>query len=116
MNKQEQQQTLQPSQPSIEAPPTPNQVVPNQTVNSPDAAFGKAFNELATELRTSMKEIKDDARDQKNYLLIGVFILGVMVATMLIMVGGMVMSAYNNQAATDALLNANINTLLTKLK
>jgi hypothetical protein len=71
---------------------------------------------LHKKLTDTANELKSDAREQKSYLMLGFFLLAVMVATMIIMVGAMILSAFQNQSAVDAQLNTNISTLIQKLR
>ena len=86
------------------------------TLNSKLFALGTRFDILEAGIKRDTKELKENAKDQKMYFLLGTFILGVMIATMLIMVGSMVLSAYQDKSSTDAQLNANISTLLQKIR
>ena len=63
----------------------PPQLVPeSQTVSSSDAGFGRAFNELRETVKEEIATLKVDAKDQKNYMLLGFFILVFMLAALVL--------------------------------
>lgn len=56
------------------------QPVPSQNLNQTDA---NQLNFALTQLQTAAKELKDDAREQKGYMLLGFFILAAMFIALL---------------------------------
>jgi hypothetical protein len=58
----------------------------NQQITQPENAQGRRIDELGVELRSTTRELKDDSRDQKTYMVLGLFIIIIMVVTILVMV------------------------------
>jgi hypothetical protein len=84
----------------------------NPDPSSEVRALNATISYVRDETKTAIKDLKDDAKEQKSYLMLGFFILGVMVATMMIMLGGMVYGVFLDQNTHAAQLDADTQTLI----